>query len=567
MASINDFKLLNLKCLKYYDLLEKTVSFKTKPSSEMQKKRFGFYMFMLEALCGVRDLEELAKLITDTDFNKHLTGENNDDLGIDAVYIDEDNNAINIFNFKFRESFKPGGKQSLNETILSTKYVGVIFNEDTNGLEGKPKKFAREVIEKLNGNDIWKFNLYVISNEDVEVDLNDNSLRQLKNTYDLEVLPVGLSYISNILSIRPAAINATVIIDPDALMSYSEHSLSSSISYIARLKCSEIVRITCNDHSLREKYNIEDLEPLCNASLDFGALFDNVRGFVVNSKYNGNIGKSLKEEPTRFFMYNNGITMVARSIKTSQINANKKLKVDIQDFQILNGGQTVRSIHNFNVMDKSNIIEHLSKSEILVRMFVADGSSDTVNKIAEYTNSQNTISPSDLKSLSSEQIAIEQYLNEHDIVYARKTGDTGVTENKNYKHKISMIKFGQLLLALAGYPEKSSNQKKQIFGSYYDMLFGKDNFDIQESPRIVERYYEVVSSYDKIESIKSIEQKHFYIMYLDTKKESVSIRAKIDFLEKMIRTYATASDTSDARKMIQVGFKNHVDDHISMLFD
>lgn len=42
MASINDFKLLNLKCLKYYDLLEKTVSFKTKPSSEMQKKTLWF---------------------------------------------------------------------------------------------------------------------------------------------------------------------------------------------------------------------------------------------------------------------------------------------------------------------------------------------------------------------------------------------------------------------------------------------------------------------------------------------------------------------------------------------
>lgn len=42
MASINDFKLLNLKCLKYYDLLEKTVSFKTKPSSEMQKNALVF---------------------------------------------------------------------------------------------------------------------------------------------------------------------------------------------------------------------------------------------------------------------------------------------------------------------------------------------------------------------------------------------------------------------------------------------------------------------------------------------------------------------------------------------
>lgn len=407
--------------------------------------------------------------------------------------------------------------------------------------------------------------MYVISNEDMDVDVNDHAIRQLKTTYDLEVTPVGLSYISDILSIRPVPVNATVIIEPDALMSYSEHSLSSSISYIARLKCSEIIRITCNDSMLRDKYNIEDLEPLSKVTLDFGTLFDNVRGFVVNSKYNKNIGRSLKEEATRFFMYNNGITMVAKSINTSQVNANKKLKVEIQDFQILNGGQTVRSIHNFNSLDENNIDEHLSKSEILVRIFVADRSTDTVNRIAEFTNSQNAISPSDLKSLSSEQIALEQYLDEHDIIYARKTGDTGTSKTKKYKHKISMVKFGQLLLAISGSPEKTSNQKKQIFGSFYDTLFGKDNLDIQSAPKIVERYYAIVSEYEKKNTIKSIEQKHFYIMYLDLKKPDVSIADKINFLEKMIRTYPTVADVSDARKMIQVGFKNYVDSKLTML--
>lgn len=565
MASINDFKLLNIKCLKYYDILQESVSFKTTPDTDSQKKRFGFYIFMLEALCGIRDADNLVDLITDTDFNKHLTHDNHDDLGVDAVYIDEDNYTINIFNFKFRESFKPGAKQSLNETILSTKYVTAITNEDTASLKGKPKFYADEVIKKLNGNDIWKFNLYVISNEDMEIDVNDHSIRQLKTTYDLEVTPVGLSYISDILSIRPSPVNATVIIEPDALMSYSEHSLSSSISYIARLKCSEIIRITYNDSMLRDKYNIEDLEPLSKVNLDFGTLFDNVRGFVVNSKYNKNIGRSLKEEATRFFMYNNGITMVAKNINTSQVNANKKLKVEIQDFQILNGGQTVRSIHNFNSLDANNIDEHLSKSEILVRIFVADRSTDTVNRIAEFTNSQNAISPSDLKSLSSEQIAIEQYLDEHDIIYARKTGDTGTSTTKKYKHKISMVKFGQLLLALSGAPEKTSNQKKQIFGSFYDSLFGKDNLDIQLSPQIVERYYAIVSEYEKNLKIKSIEQKHFYIMYLDVKKPDVSIIDKINFLEKMIITYPTNTDVSDARKMIQVGFKNYLDGKLAML--
>ena len=567
MASINDFKILNLKCKKYYKLLDDTISLDEKASTEAQQCRLGFYIFMLESLCGVKEVEDLTSFITDTDFNKYLNGTTDEDFGVDAVYIDEERKQINLFNFKYREKFKITNQQSLNETILSTKYVSAIINEDTSEMKGKPKEFADQLIGKLNSNDVWKFNLYVVSNESVEISANEFNIKQLKQTYDLEIIPIGLPFIADILSIRPEPIDASLILEPEALMSYTEHSLSSSKSYIARLRSSEVVRITCNDQILRNKYNIEDLAPLASVNLDFGSLFDNVRGFVVKSKYNQNIEKSLKESASKFFMYNNGITIVAKAIKTTPFNANKKLKLEIKDFQILNGGQTVRSIHKFNLKDSLNISEYLSKSEILVRIFVTDSEDDSVNKIAEYTNSQNTISPTDLKSLSSEQIAIEQFLEEHDIIYARKTGDTGRSDNKQYKYKISMERFGQLLLALAGFPEKSSNQKQQIFGKYYNDLFDAQSFDVSEAPLIIETYFNIINEYSNFkDKYIPLEQKFFYIMHINKINSELSIKDKIIFLEDSIKTFIPIGKmTTDARKMIQVGFREYIDHQLGLL--
>ncbi|WP_305416162.1 AIPR family protein [Photobacterium leiognathi] len=86
--------------------------------------------------------------------------------------------------------------------------------------------------------------------------------------------------------------------------------------------------------------------------------------------------------------------------------------------------QTLRTIHHFNSISSDNMEEYLSEAEVLVRFFVAEND-DYKNKIAEYTNSQNAISSIDLKSLSSEQILIEQYLDINNIIYARKSGDIG----------------------------------------------------------------------------------------------------------------------------------------------
>ena len=517
MADLNDFKVIKRKSAKSFNFLAEEINIDTTIIDSTQIERLGFYLFIIEHITGVNDVFDVTEIVTDTEFNKLVFNNTFDDFGVDGIYINEDEKHIQLLNFKYRETFKVG-KQSVNGTILSSKFINAIITEDTSSLRGKIKIGAEDIIKKLTSNDEYKITLYVVSNEEIEIKEKDSHLKLFESSYGLEIVPIGLEEISQFVTLRPKPVHAELIVDNDAIMSFSESSISSSKSYILRLPLSEIVRITCDDKDLRADYSIEDLTPLSKVKIDISVLFDNVRGLVVKSKFNQNIYDSLKEDPSKFFMFNNGLTLTANDIKAESVNAKKKVKINLNSIQVLNGGQSLRTIHSFNASDPNYLEDYLSNSEVLVRVFNTSKNSELNNKIAEYTNSQNSIANVDLKSLRSEQLAIEQFLNEHDIVYARKTGDTGLDDNKQYKHKISMEKFGQILISIYGMPDKATNQKKEIFNKYYDILFVSDWFNIEDSPIYIEKYFQTKREYEKTQFIVS-DQKLFYMMYLSTKLE------------------------------------------------
>lgn len=557
MANINDYKILNKVSGKYFDILENDLNQKIDLKKEVEKFRFGFYLYILESICGIKDTNDLVKLITDQDFNKTINSKGEEDHGVDAIFIDDEEKYINLFNFKFREKFNSDQMQSLNESILSVKFVHAIVAEDTKGLKGEIAKKAKIIIEKLNSNEIWKFRLYIISNENKSLSPDISELSQLKNLYDLEVETFGLDDISQMMSLRPNPVNAVIHIEKDALIPYSENNLASSKSYILRLPANELIRITSNNPSYRDDYKFEDYSILKECGMAYEVLFDNVRGFVGKTKFNENIFKTLKKEPSKFFMYNNGLTLVAKDIISDSTNGGKKMKVTINDFQIVNGGQTLRTLHSFKEQSEDNINKYLSNCEILVRVFKTSESADTKNKIAEFTNSQNSISNIDLKSLSSEQIQIEKFLNEHEIIYARKNGDTGLDIEKKYKHKISMEKMGQILFSIKGFPEKSSNQKKHIFDKYYDSIFRSNDFILENTAIWVERYFEVKSTYEKTKDIEISDQKIFYILFLYEKLE-MSTKDKIEFLENGLKNFSNGKKLNEVRKLLQVSFREYL---------
>lgn len=555
MANINDYKVIAQKSKKYFDLLLKEFNFNSS-LNEKDKERIGFYLFVLEYLTGKKDISDLTEIITDANFNKIVFDKNFDDLGVDAININEDDNIIQLFNFKYRENFK-SGEQAINETILSTKFINAIINKKSDQLQDKIKNYADEIIEALESKDVWKLKLYIISNEDFKFKKDDNLLN-LEKIYGLEITSIGLNEISEFITLRPKSIDAELILDEEAVMTFSESSMVSSKSYILRVSLSEVIRITCNSDESRKKYNIEDVLELGKAKLDFSVLFDNVRGFVTNSKFNKNILKTLENEPSRFFIYNNGLTLTAKDIEVTEVNAGKKIKILLKSIQVLNGGQTLRTIHYFNGLNKKNIEKNLSQAQVSLRVFKVSSDQNLNNRIAEFTNSQNAISNIDLKSLRPEQLQIEQFLNEHSIVYARKSGDIGLDDKKNYDYKISMERFGQILFSLNGYPEKATNQKKSIFDKYYEDIFSNKNLDIKKSPEYIKVYFEIKKKYEESKFSVS-EQKIFYILYLNKNTKESDVNKTIEKFEEVIKKFPTEKQLSEARKLIRNDFKDFLD--------
>ncbi len=565
MASLNDFKILNKKCDKYFEYLVEATGLNSKLEQieQIERMRLGFYVFIIENLCSENDIDNIIESIIDTEFNNLLYGKKHDDCGVDAVYIDDENKVIRFFNFKFRKDFSQGSQQKLNDTVISSKYFNVLKTENYSVLEGKPLVKAKEVLTRLHSNDEWSLILYQVSNESVETKRLDYHIENMMESYDLEVKAIALPSISEMMSIRPKPINASLVLEKEAVMSFSSDNIESAKSYITRISSAEIVRITSNSVDARNNHNIEEICHLSNLDIDYGVLFDNVRGFVLKSKYNPNIIKSLQEEPNKFFMYNNGITIVAKGIDGKKINGDKRVKLEISDFQVLNGGQTVRSIHKFNRLNTENISKYLSASEVLVRIFKADPDNDEINKIAEYTNSQNSIKPSDLKSLSVEQIEIERYLEEHGIIYSRKSGETGDLD-KSYKHKITMEKFGQILTAAKGNPERSTNSIQDIFEKYYRDLFIK-NFNINDSPRLIESYFDIIKEYKK-KGYKGVQLKYFYIIFINSLAVLTDYALMIDELEYVLKKYTTESETSEVRKLGQTRFREELVSHLNIKY-
>ena len=134
----------------------------------------------------------------------------------------------------------------------------------------------------------------------------------------------------------------------------------------------------------------------------------NVRAFLqAKGKVNRGLQKTLKEEPTRFLAYNNGLCCTAASVDAEvDPKGNARLK-SVRDFQIVNGGQTTASI--FHALKK----ERVDVSNVVVQMkltVIKDPArvQEIVPLISQYANSQNKVNTADFSANGPFHQKIEQ---------------------------------------------------------------------------------------------------------------------------------------------------------------
>ena len=153
---------------------------------------------------------------------------------------------------------------------------------------------------------------------------------------------------------------------------------------------------------------------------------ENVRAFLGDVVVNTGIQNTVKEEPTKFLAYNNGLVVTAEE---ATVRDGKLL--NLKGIQIINGGQTTASIYQCLVTAKGlkakkdpelqergqKLISNIRLLRIPMKVIVYRRSMDDEAKarfrikISEAANSQNAVKASDLAANTAFQIEFARVVN------------------------------------------------------------------------------------------------------------------------------------------------------------
>jgi hypothetical protein len=174
-------------------------------------------------------------------------------------------------------------------------------------------------------------------------------------------------------------------------------------------------------------------------------LEQNVRSFLqFTGKINKGIRNTILKEQHMFMAFNNGIAATAEEVTIINLPDNQgKAIAQVKDFQIVNGGQTTASVYHTWKKDKVDI----SKVFVPVKLTIVknrENFSEIVGRIAEYANTQNKVSASDLSSNKENHVLIEKL--SRSIWALPISGETTQTrwffERSRGQYKNERIRFG-----------------------------------------------------------------------------------------------------------------------------
>jgi len=134
-------------------------------------------------------------------------------------------------------------------------------------------------------------------------------------------------------------------------------------------------------------------------------LEQNVRTFLqFRGKINKGIRNTIVNEPNMFFSYNNGLSVTAESVETSDSG---NVLIAATNLQVVNGGQTTASIYSAARKDKAD----LSRVYVQVKLSVieVEAVDEIVPKISEYSNTQNRVNAADFFSNHPFHLRIEEF--------------------------------------------------------------------------------------------------------------------------------------------------------------
>jgi len=203
----------------------------------------------------------------------------------------------------------------------------------------------------------------------------------------------------------------------------------------------------------------------------------NIRKFlgVNKNRVNQSIKKTLLDENKRknFYFFNNGITMLSSKFSHNALmNENWQLK--IENLQIINGGQTSKTI--LNVVEENPDID-FSNTTVLLRLYEVFADDDAANKLTTditiATNSQTPVDLRDLRANDSKQQDLSVAVAQLGYEYLTKKG-TGSARSVS-KTIPSSVASEAIFSTWKKKPHLAKYKKQELFGKFYNEVFSNIN--------------------------------------------------------------------------------------------
>lgn len=432
-----------------FSLIKKEVEF-IKQDHEIEISSMAFIFTILE------------KLYPHIDVADHIT-DGVQDFSIDACYIDEINKSINIFQFKYTDKFDCAKKkQGIKEKDIHDLIVkmGRIWNKEDGLLKEASSKMSRSIenIWDAFGRGFATTQVWLITNYLNTIDkTKENNIRKtIKRDFKADLKIMSLDDLIKLI-IEKESISVDIKLQLKG-RNYFEDSAGEVRALIGEINASNFIKSITNNEEI----------------LIDGIFNENVRVYLKNNtKINKQIYESIKsEENYKFFFYNNGITAICDSFEH---NKSDSPVVTLENFQIINGGQTIHSLYD---AWKNGFQEKVDDIYLLLRIYEVKNRK-IGQAIARFTNTQNPVRSRDIMSNDPTQFKLQQELLKEGFYYERKKYEFRDSDRdiENCK-KIDAEKVGQAILSFyLEKPGSAKNKKQEIFGDYYNNIFSEDKIN------------------------------------------------------------------------------------------
>ncbi len=219
------------------------------------------------------------------------------------------------------------------------------------------------------------------------------------------------------------------------------------------------------------KVPVEEIKALFDRHGDL-LLERNIRRYLGlhENRVNAGIRTTLltSAKRTNFYFYNNGITVVCSKFRHNALQA-ENFSVQVEDLQIINGGQTCKTIQRTLTASPE---QDYSQAYVLLRLYEIAAADDFIVRDITYaTNSQNPVDLRDLRANDEIQQKLEMGMPDLGYQYKRKRDELTSSGSST----ITVAVAAEAVFSVwRRKPHQAKFRRSELFGAFYDEIFRQD---------------------------------------------------------------------------------------------